>query len=181
MFERGSRFTVSKAAAVLLIAALAFTNGAAIANAENPAAESGAKARLVDLWKPGDSGARMNIRGRVTGLDGTPLAGVAIEIRQPDGDGLWTERYRTTLTTDAQGRYQFGSVVPASNYCGEPHVEVMVFQNGWKFFDDRIVFQNNASAGSIYYGNGTPVFLEDSNVKGEAIKFGRYDIVLSPE
>ena len=181
MFERGSDFSLSKAAAGLLIAALAFSASTAVANSDNPSAGADRKARLVDLWKPGDSGERMNIRGRVTGLDGTPLAGVAIEIRQPDGDGLWTEQYRTTLTTDAEGRYQFGSVVPASNYCGEPHVEVMVFQNGWKFFDDRIVFQNNAGAGSIYYGNGTPVFLEESNVKGEAIKFGRYDIVLSPE
>jgi protocatechuate 3,4-dioxygenase beta subunit len=123
----------------------------------------------------------MNIRGRVTSLDGTPLAGIAIEIRQPNGDGLWTEQYRTTLKTDARGRYQFGSVVPASNYCGEPHVEVMVFQDGWKFFDDRIVFQNDAEAGHVYYGNGTPVFLEESNVEGESIKFGRFDIVLSPE
>jgi protocatechuate 3,4-dioxygenase beta subunit len=180
MSERGSKSAASKTAAGLLITLL-FTAGPAFASADGPPEDAAKKARLTDLWKPGDTGDRMNIRGRVTSLDGTPLAGIAIEIRQPDGDGLWTEQYRTTLITDEQGRYQFGSVVPASNYCGEPHVEVMVFQDGWKFFDDRIVFQNNAEAGRIYYGNGTPVFLEESNVRGEAIKFGRFDIVLSPE
>jgi hypothetical protein len=34
---------------------------------------------------------------------------------------------------------------------------------------------------SIYYGDGTSVFLEESDVKGETIKYGRFDIVLSPE
>lgn len=165
----------------LLIAALIFTAGSALANPENPPADGKAKPKLVDLWKPGDTGQRMNIRGRVTGLDGKPLAGVEVEVRQADGDGNWTEQYRTTLTTDAQGRYQFGSVVPAGRSCGEPHVEVMVYQNGWEFYDDQLVFEDVMSAQSYYWGDGTQVFLEESTVKGETILFGRYDIVLSPE
>jgi protocatechuate 3,4-dioxygenase beta subunit len=181
MFERGSRFSVSKSAAGLLITALVFSAQMALANSENPPPDANKKAKLVDLWQPGDSGERMNIRGRVTSLDGTPLSGIKIEIRQPDGNGQWTEQYRTTLTTDAKGRYQFGSVVPVSNYCGDPHVEVVVYQNGWEYFDDKIVFEDKASADSLYIGDGTPVFLEESSVKGETIKFGRFDIVLSPE
>ncbi len=138
------------------------------------------KARLVDLWRPGDNGKRMNIRGRVTSVDGTPVANVAIEIRQPDGDGDWTEQYRTTLTTDAQGRYQFGSVVPVARYCGAPAVNVTVYQDGWEYYDANLVFDAEHDMSS-YEDEGTPVFLEESTVKGETILFGRHDIVLSPE
>ncbi len=180
MLQRGSRHGLATAAG-LLIGTLVCAAGPAAASSDNPPADTSKKARLVDLWKPGDSGERMNIRGRVTSLDGTPLAGIQVEIRQPDGDGLWTEQYRTTLTTDAKGRYQFGSVVPVSNYCGDPHVEVVVYQNGWEYFDDKLVFEEIDSDDGFYFGDGTPVFLEESNVNGETIKFGRFDIVLSPE
>jgi protocatechuate 3,4-dioxygenase beta subunit len=165
----------------MLIAALVFAVGPVAANSETPSGETQKKAKLVDLWQPGDAGQRMNIRGRVTGLDGKPLAGIAVEIRQPDGDGNWTEQYRTTLTTDARGRYQFGSVRPAGRYCGEPHVEVTVYQDGWEFYDDKLVFDEVMTAESYYFGDGTQVFLEESTVNGETILFGRYDIVLSPE
>lgn len=179
MMRRESKLCHSRAIAGLLITALAFSAGNALANSENPAPDAQQKAKLVDLWRPGDSGERMNIRGRVTSLDGTPLAGINVEIRQPDGDGHWSEQYSTTLTTDARGRYQFGSVLPVSNYCGDPHVEVTVYQNGWAYFDDKLVFEEGAD--SLYYGDGTPVFLEESSVKGETIRYGRFDIVLSPE
>ena len=181
MLQQKSRFTLAKAGIGLLITALTFSVQAMDVNSETLTSETNKKTKLVDLWQPGDSGERMNIRGRVTSLDGTPLAGIAIEIRQADGNGQWTEQYRTTLTTDARGRYQFGSVVPVSNYCGDPHVEVVVYQNGWEYFDDKIVFEDSTSVDSIYYGDGTSVFLEESDVKGETIKYGRFDIVLSPE
>ena len=131
---------------------------------EEAGAESPQKPRLVDLWQPGDTGKRMNIRGRVTGPN----------------DGQWTKQYRTILTTDAQGRYQFGSVVPNSQYCGEPHVQVTVYQDGWEYYDTSLVFENEHDMGS-YYGDGTPVFLEESTVEGETILFGRHDIKLSPD
>ena len=181
MMQRAFEFSASRAVAGVLIGALVFTSGTSAASSENTTAAEQARMKLVDLWQPGDTGERMNIRGRVTSLDGTPLAGIHIEIRQPNGDGQWSEQYRTTLTTDSKGRYQFGSVVPASNYCGEPHVEVVVYENGWEYFDDKIVFQDTTSANSLYYGDGTPIFLEESEVKGETIKYGRFDIVLSPE
>jgi len=164
----------------LLISTLIFSAPALAASGDDAPA-TGKKSRLVDLWQPGDPGERMNIRGRVTSLDGTPLAGISVDIRQPDGDGNWTERYSTTLTTDSEGRFQFGSVVPESNFCGEPHVEVVVYQNGWEYFDDKMVFSDESSMDSLYYGDGTMVFLEESEVKGKAVKYGRFDIVLTPE
>jgi protocatechuate 3,4-dioxygenase beta subunit len=116
----------------------------------------------------------------VTGPDVAPLAGIEVSVRQPDGDGDWNQQYSTTLKTDAQGRYQFGSVVPKSRYCGEPAVSVSVYQNGWEYFDTDLVFSENHDT-SLYYGDGEQVFLEESTVGDETIMFGRYDITLSPE
>ena len=137
------------------------------------------KTRLVDLWQPGDPGERMNIRGRVTSLDGTPLPGIRISIRQANGAGDYTEQYRTVLVSDDQGRYQFGSVVPG-NYTGARHVHVSVYQEGWEYFDTSILFEGDPNL-SAHYQDGTPIFLEESTVNGETIMFGRFDIVLSPE
>ena len=162
-----------------LFAALVFSANPALANTDTTSADPQQTQTLVDLWQPGDTGERMNIRGRVTSLDGTPLSGINIEIRQPNGDGDWVEQYQTTLTTDDKGRYQFGSVVPVSHHCGDPHVEVIVYQSGWAYYDDKLVFQQDS--GFPYYGNATPVFLEESEVDGETIKYGRFDIMLSPE
>jgi protocatechuate 3,4-dioxygenase beta subunit len=178
MLKRGLKFSVWTAVSGLLVVSLVFASATVAANSESPSSGADKKSKLVDLWQPGDSGQRMNIRGRVTSLDGTPLPGINIEIRQPDGDGDWIDQYQTTLTTDEKGRYQFGSVVPESNFCGTPFVHVKVYQDGWEYFDTNIVFEDDTE---VFEEDGTPVFLEESTVKGETIMFGRFDIVLSPE
>jgi len=177
VLEQALKFTVSKAVTGLLIINLGFVHCTVAASSDSPSSTD-KKPKLIDLWQPGDSGQRMNIRGRVISVDGTPLSGINIEIRQPDGDGDWIEQYQTTLTSDAKGRYQFGSVVPESNYCGAPFVQVKVYQDGWEYFDTNIVFEDDTE---VYEEEGTPVFLEESTVNGETLMFGRFDIVLSPE
>ena len=175
MNSKGLKLALSLTFTGLLYATAVPASDLVVAAADATASK---KAKLIDLWKPGDSGQRMNIRGRVTSPDGTPLSGIAIGIRQPDGDGDWIEQYSATLTTDAKGRYQFGSVVPESNYCGAPRVSVTVYQDGFEYFNTDLVFDGDTE---IYEDEGEPVFLEESTVKGETIMFGRYDIVLSPE
>ena len=180
MINKGFMRALTLVFAGLLTQTTAFASDLVVAGIASTTADSATKAKLVDLWQPGDSGQRMNIRGRVTGPDGAPLAGIEIAIRQPDGDGDWTEQYRTTLKTDAKGRYQFASVVPQSNHCGAPHVQVTVYQDGWEYFDTNLLFGEEHDL-TLSYAEGTPVFLEESTVDGETIVFGRYDIVLSPE
>ena len=130
------------------------------------------------MWRPGDPGERMNIRGRVTSLDGTPLPGVRIAIRQANGEGDYTEQYRTILVSDSKGRYQFGSVVPG-NYLGVRHVHVSVYQEGFEYFDMSILFKGDPNLDD-HYEDGKAIFLEEATVNGETIMFGRFDIVLTP-
>jgi len=137
------------------------------------------KSRLVDLWQPGDAGQRMNIRGRVTTIDGTPVAGIPISIRQADGTGEYTDNYRTTLMSDDQGRFQFGSVVP-DNYSGARHVHITVYTDGYEYYDTSILFKGDPNQ-EYHYGDGQAIFLEESTVNGKTIMFGRFDILLIPE
>ncbi len=82
MIDKGFKLTLAATAAALLLHAPAHASEQLAANTAPQQ-----KAKLTDLWQPGDNGQRMNIRGRVTSVDGTPVANVAIDIRQPDGDG----------------------------------------------------------------------------------------------
>ena len=115
----------------------------------------------------------------MTSIDGTPIGGIPISIRQANGDGDYTEHYRTTLLSDEQGRYQFGSVLP-NNYSGAKHIHVTVYEDGYEYFDNSILFKRDP--GHVgHYEEGTAIFLEESTVNGETILFGRFDIVLIPE
>ena len=182
MLKHISRFSALLALLSLLWSQVSFGSGLILAQAQTAQStdnEATKKPKLVDFWQPSDAGQRMNIRGRVTSLDGTPLEGIFIALRQANGDGDYTENYRTTLETDTRGRFQFGSVVPG-NYFGARHVHLTVYQDGWEYFDTSILFKGDPNLGE-HYDDGTAIFLEESTVNGETIMFGRFDIVLTPE
>jgi len=182
MLKYSSRFAALLALLSLLCSLASFGSDLILAQAQ-PAQptnnEAAKKPKLVDLWQPGDAGHRMNIRGRVTSLDGTPLSGVGIAIRQADGTGDYTGRYSTTLRTDAKGRYQFGSVIPG-NYLGLRHVHISVYHEGYQYFDSRILFKGDPNLDGLSESEDA-VFLEESTVNNETIHFGRFDIMLIPE
>ena len=178
MFKRGLWIVVFVAAAGLLTSNAGHAEKLIIAQADSTAPDTEKKSRLVDLWQPGDVGQRMNIRGRVTSIDGTPLDGVRISLRQANGEGVYTENYQTTLETDAKGHFQFGSVVPG-NYFGAKHVHLSVFQDGYEYFNTSILFKGDPNLNE-HYESGTAIFLEESTVNGETILFGRFDIELVP-
>jgi hydroxyquinol 1,2-dioxygenase len=66
------------------------------------------------------AGAPLEVEGRVTGPDGDPLAGAIVDTWQADERGLYDVQYadepvlRARLRCDADGRYGFRTVVPAS-------------------------------------------------------------------
>ena len=179
MSKHAIRLAAFMTAAALVISHSVFASDLTLAQADTSADDTARKSKLIDLWQPGDPGQRMNIRGRVTSIDGTPLGGIRISLRQANGDGDYTDNYHTTIETDASGRYQFGSVVPG-NYMGAKHVHVSVYQDGFRYFDTSILFKEDPNL-QQHYEDGTAIFLEESTVSGKTILFGRFDIVLTPE
>jgi hypothetical protein len=63
MLKRGLKFSVWTAVSGLLVVSLVFASATVAANSESPSSGADKKSKLVDLWQPGDSGQRMNIRG----------------------------------------------------------------------------------------------------------------------
>lgn len=172
MTVNGLRLALLLACFSLLITPLLSANEFLLAQADG-----GGKPKLVDFWQPGDPGQRMNIRGRVTSLSGAPVPGATIYIRQANGDGVYTQRYSGSLTTDEQGRYQFASVVPGQYYSAK-HVHLSVASPGFQSRQTEILFQGDPNLDDPDAPNA--IFLEESTVNGETILFGRFDISLSP-
>ena len=96
--------------------------------ANQPMRESGAT--ISSATTPGP---RLQVRGRVTGLDGEPIAGARVETWQASPRGMYENQdpeqdhmnLRGRFETDADGRFSFVSVrpagypVPIDGPCGE--------------------------------------------------------------
>lgn len=162
-----SRFSNSLRLVLVWLALLAFNS-----NAQNETSTR------VDFWLPGDAGDLMDIRGKVTSLDGTPISGATIYIRQADGDGIYHSQYSGSVMSNERGNYQFGSVVPG-NYTGERHVHVYVQHEDYRYLDTEILFKDDPNL--VDGSDPRAVFLEEGSVNGEKMMFGRFDIVLMPQ
>ncbi len=70
--------------------------------------------------RPHEQGDRTRVSGRVTDTDGAPLVGANLDIWQADADGRYSSfmpgppegNLRGQVRTDAEGRYEFTTVIP---------------------------------------------------------------------
>ena len=178
MINMDFRITLLLVALALTLARVASASDLQLTQADLTADEKSKKPLLVDLWRPGDPGQRMNIRGRVTTVDGSPVEGVLIHIRQADGNGEYSPNYSTTIMTDARGRYQFGSVLPGQYY-GTKHVHLWVNHDSYGSLSTEILFQGDPNLENPDAANA--IFLEEATVNNETVLYGRFDIVLGTQ
>lgn len=67
-------------------------------------------------------GERLHMSGRITGVDGAPIAGAVLDIWQSDAEGFYDVQrpegegptLRARFRTDGEGRYHFWTVVPCA-------------------------------------------------------------------
>ncbi len=135
-----------------------------------------AKPKMVDLWSPGDKGQRMRIRGRVTSIDGEPIANVVIGIRHADSEGFDWSYHMGEVVTNDKGFYQFGSVIPGNSH-RLSHVHVTVDHDGYIYLDTEFYFKHDPRADE---NHPNAIFLEEATVNGETMMHGRFDITLMP-
>ncbi len=106
---------------------------------------------VVSKDEPGD---RMIVTGRVFAEDGkTPLAGVSLFVYQTDKAGVYSRpvddnrrpRLRGYLRTDAQGRYEYETIKPASYPNGRTpaHIHYVVNATVFKEKIFEIVFDDD--------------------------------------
>ena len=135
------------------------------------------KPKMLELWKPGDSGQRMRIRGRVTNTEGTPLPNVRIRFRHADSEGMDRSYHQGELTTNDRGVYQFGSVIPGNSH-RLSHVHVYIDHPGYRYVDTEFYFKDDPKANP---DDPNAIFLEESTTNGEKMMYGRWDITLVPK
>ena len=121
-----------------------------------PFYESGApsRTRIADDSEPGE---RLVIKGRVQGADcQTPLAGVLLDIWQADRDGNYYDaeaqyRLRGTLMTDADGRYEFETIMPGryvqSSGPRPAHIHFTVSKPGHTALTTQLYFEGDPNLG----------------------------------
>lgn len=147
------------------------------AQGDKDAQSEPAKSQMLELWKPGDSGQRMRIRGRVTDAQGSPIPNVSIRFRHADSEGMNWSYYQGVLSTDERGVYQFGSVIPGNSH-RLSHVHVYINHPGYRNVATEFYFKDDPKADA---NDPNAIFLEESNVDGEKMMYGRWDIALETQ
>lgn len=93
---------------------------------------------LGPFYEPGapvrsSVGQGYQLSGRVlSSRDGGSLPGAVLELWLAGPEGTYTDNYRATLLTDADGRYRFTSHVPVPYAGRPPHIHLRVSAAGHK-------------------------------------------------
>ncbi len=112
---------------------------------EGPFYKSGAPQR-ADLVEPGMSGQAIEMSGAVFTRACRPVADARIDVWQADAKGEYDNRgyrLRGYVLTDAQGRYRFRTVVPASYEGRTSHIHVKVTSPGGGTLTTQLYFPDD--------------------------------------
>ncbi|MCP5152834.1 MAG: carboxypeptidase regulatory-like domain-containing protein [Ectothiorhodospiraceae bacterium] len=150
-----------------LFLGMALCAGAALAQTERESE--------LTLWRDGDAGEALEIRGRVVDPSGRGIAGAMLSVRQADGTGVYSSQYRGQLRTDASGHYVLRTAMPG-NYMGVRHIHVDVEGDGFAPISTQILFRGDPNLEPDAQGGA--IVLERTNVEGRDLLTGRFDIKL---
>ncbi len=167
--RRGCLHALAAAAASLAVGAPA--------GAQSRAQSRGAPP-TTRLWRPGDPGERLHIRGRVISSDGRPVPKAELTLWQADGTGAYQdERYRASFATGDDGAFQLITVLPGQ-YWGAKHIHVMVVHPEHAHLTTRILFRGDPN---IDEGEGDlAIPLEEVRTEEGTVLLGGVEFVIQP-
>lgn len=160
--------------AIALLAAL--TAGWLFAGTLLTAAAAGGGAPKLDMWRPGDPGQRLLMRGRVSGENGSPVADATLYIRQADGTGVYTEQYQGSVQTGADGSYAFGTVLPGQ-YSSTKHIHVHIMHDQYPSVTTEIRFKGDPNLADGSYDDNA-IVTEQATIDGASVLLGEFNIVM---
>ena len=138
-----------------------------------------------NLWRDGDPGERLQLRGRVLDTDGKPVPDAQVELWQADGSGaVDTGRYRTRLRTRADGGFGVTTALPgyipgAPGVWGARHIHVRVTHPDYAELISLILFKDDPNLEGLPYPD-LAVFVEQGRIQDEAVRFAEAILVLQP-
>jgi protocatechuate 3,4-dioxygenase beta subunit len=131
-----------------------------------------------ELWRPGDPGQRLFLRGRVLGVDGGAVPRALIEIWHVDANGVvHPDRYRAALRSRDDGSFEISTVLPGYIW-GPRHIHVMVTHPAHPRFITRIFFRRDPEV-AISGRPDLAILLEEGPVDGDTALFGHVELVLA--
>ncbi len=138
---------------------------------------------LRNLWREGDPGERLLLRGRVLDTSGAPVAGARVELWHADGNGeVHTNRYRTRLRTRADGGFGVTTAMPgyipdAPGVWGARHIHVVVTHPEHARLVSLILFKDDPNLEGLPYPD-LAVFVEQGRIGEREVRFAEVMLVL---
>lgn len=136
--------------------------------------------RRTALYEPGMDGTRLRVGGLALDPSCRPLSNVLVDLWQADAQGRYDNsgyRLRGHQFTDAQGRWQFDTVLPAIYVGRTRHLHVKLQPRGGRILTTQLYFPNDAT------GNARDRIFDKRllmNTAGDAEQMiARYDFVLA--
>lgn len=134
----------------------------------------------TSLYEAGMDGTRLRVGGLALDPSCRPLSNVLVDLWQADAQGRYDNsgyRLRGHQFTDAEGRWQFDTVLPAIYVGRTRHLHVKLQPRGGKILTTQLYFPNDAT------GNARDRIFDKRllmNTAGDAEQMiARYDFVLA--
>ena len=138
-----------------------------------------------NLWRDGDPGERLQLRGRVLDTDGAPVADAQVELWHADGRGqVHPDRYRTRLFTRADGSFGVTTALPgyipgAPGVWGARHIHVVVSHPAYAELVSLILFKDDPNLAALPEPYpALAVFAEQGRIKDQTVQFAEVILVL---
>ena len=130
-----------------------------------------------ELWREGDPGERLLLRGRVMSTEGVRLSGARIEIWHVDSQGtMHADRFRTTLVSDDDGKFHLSTVLPGYIW-GPRHIHVRVTHPQRQTLITRLFFKRDPQVAESDRPD-LAIILEDGRYQDAPALFGDVELVM---
>lgn len=127
------------------------------------------------LWRKGQVGRRLEVRGRVVDAAQNPLRGAEVSVRHAGPDGDYTGEYEGVMHTNARGEYILRTALPG-NYGRPGHIHVTASHPDAGHEFTEIVFRGDEMLDKEHQQFG--IVLETVRLNGQEVLVGNFDIVL---
>jgi len=133
---------------------------------------------ILVLWRDGQKGQRLEVRGRVANAAHEPLQNAEVSIRHSDPNGNYTGEYEGVMVTNARGEYILRTAMPGS-YVRPLHIHVTVSHPSAGYEYTEMVFRGdqNLDKESQQFG----IILETVRLNDVEVLVGNFDIVLGKQ
>ena len=129
----------------------------------------------LTLGREGDTGQRLEIRGRVLDTAGMPIEGAEVRVRHADASGIYRPSNIGSMRTDAGGRFILQTRMPGS-YGRPRHIHTHVFHDAYHPVYTEILFKGDPILGDADPPNA--ILLENTELQGQQMLLGSFDVVM---